>query len=211
MESKVCSKCRKLLPINEFINGKGIETGKCQNCREIQRKANAEYRCRNRETIRAKARVYHQEHKDEINHRVKLRRTLNREAINSRAREYYATHKEQHRAIMRRWSDKTGYYGEYRTKHRDKIGLYLKAYYETHRDDLLLKGHTYYECNRERILEKGRERGAKYRGELSDTYIRQRLIEIGFDKNNITPELIELKRAEMLLNRTIKNYDNEKN
>lgn len=45
---------------------------------------------------------------------------------------------------------------------------------------------------------------------LSDSYVKQMLRQIGFNNSDITPDLIELKRAELKLKRAIKEKTNER-
>lgn len=57
--------------------------------------------------------------------------------------------------------------------------------------------------NKEKLLS-NRQRSKKHRDSLSDCYIKSKLIACGFEKNDITPELIELKRQQITLKRLLK-------
>lgn len=239
MEYKVCSKCGKELPISEFVGIKGNVVTKCQKCREICRKANAVYRERNRDEINRKATIYNETHREQSRSYSKSYRELYRDKINAKSRDYYKRNIEICREKNRkRYQDNSEYHQEYRDAHKAEIHLYNLAYYEKNKEKITQQTKDYRNKNLDKVLIREREYYHKHKEEqrpkrqeyrklnrayinadsvkriarLDDYYVRTLLkTKNGFKTEEITPELIELKRATVKLKRLIKSYENETN
>lgn len=85
----------------------------------------------------------------------------------------------------------------YRSKNRDKILAYAKKYYQENKEHILATKKKY--------------KRAMVR-DLTDEYIKSKIVESRswlFGRAEITPELIELKRYEIIIQRILKAKKNE--
>ena len=89
---------------------------------------------------------------------------------------------------------KAEYDKEYRLKNRDKLNEYQRNWSLLNKEKLKPKVKIYQSKNKDVLLMKGREREKKVRENLDERIVKQMLIRQGFERNQITPELIELKR-----------------
>lgn len=64
METKVCSKCGRELPLNEFYKNKGMKDGHKNECKECFKQRQKQYYKGNRDTILEQTKQYRQEHKE---------------------------------------------------------------------------------------------------------------------------------------------------
>lgn len=186
MEYKVCSKCGKELPISEFVNSSGSILKQCKQCREKGRIEAAKYRKYHPEKIKERRIKYTETHRDEILQKSKAYYWSNREDVLER----------QKTNIKRR---------EYRIAHREKINDYSSKWQKEHRELANKRSREYRVRNKDRYLELNRASINRRTRELRDAYIRQTLIQGGFNPQDITPDLIMLKRASIQLNRAINN------
>ena len=83
-----------------------------------------------------------------------------------------------------------------KTKARDKI-----AYERKSKEAVREQSRKRRRNNQKRVNEICRRNQRKYIEELKDWYVIAKLIHIGFDRNDITQELIELKREQLKLTR----------
>ena len=186
MEYKVCSKCGKELLISEFVNSSGSILKQCKQCREKGRIEAAKYRKYHPEKIKERRIKYTETHRDEILQKSKAYYWSNREDVLER----------QKTNIKRR---------EYRIAHREKINDYSSKWQKEHRELANKRSREYRVRNKDRYLELNRASINRRTRELRDAYIRQTLIQGGFNPQDITPDLIMLKRASIQLNRAINN------
>lgn len=182
METKVCNRCHKRLPIEEFIGSKGNIIGRCKVCQEKANIVGRAYRENNREYEKARHRDYY------------LR---TREVFLEKSRFYHQRNKEHEKQL--------------REANKDKKYAYNLEYYRDNIDKIKQKVHQYYIKNRDKYLEYRREYNKTQSQTLSDTYVVRIIKDKGFSKENITLDLIELQRATILLKRQIKSYENETN
>lgn len=182
MGTKVCNRCHKRLPIEEFIGSKGNIIGRCKVCQEKANIVDRAYRENNREYEKARHRDYY------------LR---TREVFLEKSRFYHQRNKEHEKQL--------------REANKDKKYAYNLEYYRDNIDKIKQKVHQYYIKNRDKYLEYRREYNKTQSQTLSDTYVVRIIKDKGFSKENITLDLIELQRATILLKRQIKSYENETN
>ena len=84
METKICKKCGRELPLSEFYKSKGCKDGHRNECKEcfIQQR-------------KQQSKQYYQEHKEEIAEHSKQYYQDNKEAFAEHNKQYYQEHKEE--------------------------------------------------------------------------------------------------------------------
>jgi hypothetical protein len=96
---------------------------------------------------------------------------------------------------------------------------YQKLYYEIHKEKILARGKATYErnkeklkpvrqawakANRDKLNEQARARGQKARANLEDSYVKRMIrSQTGLKFKDITAEMIEKKRAEVIIKRAL--------
>jgi hypothetical protein len=96
----------------------------------------------------------------------------------------------------------TEYARKYRDANMDSVREYQKAYAQRNRHKYAAKQREWRDANMDTIMEKSRSHVYN----LSDYYIRQQL---GFHMDDIVPQdVIEFKRAQILLHRQLKKQKN---
>jgi len=97
---------------------------------------------------------------------------------------------------------------KYRERHPEKMKVIKKQAYERHGYKYAAKSRVraaqYYRDNRLETLEKVKARNNRDSAALSDTYIKKQLHHYGLKSKDIPQSLVEMKRAELKLMRTIK-------
>ena len=195
MESKVCSRCKKELPIEEFIGAEGIEFRSCNRCREIGRRQQLEYKRMNPDKIKCQNIKYKEAHREELRVKANAYYYANRESILEKQRNSIKVK-------------------EYRKAHKEDARLRTAKYRKSHPELKVInaiKAKEYRQNNKEYVLARDRAYAKKAVSELRDWYVRVRLETRGFSPNDITSDLIELEKANILLKRLIKSYENETN
>lgn len=136
-------------------------------------------------------------------------REKNKEKIRVKKKEYCDNHKKE----------KANYDRKYSEKNSDKIKVYRKKYKDENRLELAEKNKEYYKKIKdtneykkrciiyrkkveEKINKRSREHGLKQRKNLTDIYIKRRIIQhFHINEEDITSEMIEIKRAQITLHR----------
>lgn len=159
------------------------------------------YRERLGETLKAKKRAY---------------RKANKEAVNAKGREYWRENREVNLAKSAEWRAKNKDYlrefnKEYRKQNLEKVKAKAKEYRNGPKRDELLKkkaewGYANYRKDIEVSRAKASERMRKDAEELSPSYIA---VLLQIPRKVLTPELIEAKRMQMLIQRKLKEIENE--
>jgi len=124
---------------------------------------------KNKEDAKARGRRRYLKHKEEIKEKNKLYYLINKEEIDNRNRIF-------------------------RINNEDIIKEKNRSYRANNKEVLIKKNKTWREKNKDVLIEKQILRDVNNRINLKDTYVRKCLISIGFKREQITPELIELKR-----------------
>lgn len=118
MESKKCTKCGEVKPLDGFYfrsDPKPRWTGECKACLEVKGK---QYRDRNREKRRGKDLAYREAHREEASKRSRDWLKANPEKAREAHRSWDAKNKEKVREIKERW----------RVANKDKLAAALAAY-----------------------------------------------------------------------------------
>ena len=96
---KICSKCQKSLPINNFFKNKSKKDGYNNYCKLCQKIYSRQYREVNKESIREKRSVYKKEYykknKEKEKKRGKDFRKKNKEKLNAKSRQYYKENRDE--------------------------------------------------------------------------------------------------------------------
>ena len=160
-----------------------------------------EYREKLGETLKAKKRAYREANKDAINAKGREYWWENRDAKVAKHAEWCANNKELISELNKR----------YREQNPEKVKAKAKAYRNgPKRDEILQKKaewcHTNYRKDIEASRAKSREIMRKYTNELAPSYVAA-LLQVPVKV--LTPELIEAKRIQMLIQRKLKETKNE--
>lgn len=87
METKVCTKCKKHVPLNDFNKRAGAKDGlqywckHCRNANALENPPELSWRERNRNKDKESNKKYYQANKDKINKKTKEWRELNKEKV----------------------------------------------------------------------------------------------------------------------------------
>lgn len=125
---KICTFCKRELPLSAFNNKSESPDGKRSQCRECQNKKNREYDTNHKE----KKKQYQDSHQEEIRQRRAI---------------YNQTHQE----------DLKEYYKQYNEKNKEKRKEQAKKYREENLEQIKEKSKHYREENKERINAKIRQ------------------------------------------------------
>jgi len=153
------------------------------------------------ETLKAKKRAYREANKEAINAKGREYWWENREAKVAKHAEWRASNKELLKEMNRR----------YREQNLEKVKANAKARRNGPKRDEILKkkaewGHANYRKDIEASRAKSRESMRKYAEELAPSYVA---VLLQVPVKVLTPELIEAKRIQMLIQRKLKEIENE--
>jgi excisionase family DNA binding protein len=85
------------------------------------------------------------------------------------------------------------------------VSNHRKGYYLKNAETIKQRRRNYVHSNGEEVSRKKRESGRKLCAELSDSYVKHEIRDrTGLSRDEITPEMIILKREQLFLTRTIK-------
>jgi hypothetical protein len=96
MNSKECTKCKQVKPLDEFHKNKNTSDGRVPRCKACRKSDSHTYYSRNKDAILEKSRAYNQE---------------NRELVAERLRRYYDKNRDR---IL-------DYHADYRRSNREKV------------------------------------------------------------------------------------------
>ena len=95
MNSKKCSECEVVKPLDEFRHRKDSKDGRRNNCKECQDEYQKQYRQDNPKKIKERGRQYYQDNKEELNERNRQYYRNNIEKIEERHRQWRKDNKEK--------------------------------------------------------------------------------------------------------------------
>jgi len=128
MNTKICSKCKKLLPITEFYKHKSCKFGVDSICKKCNNQNCKIYRQENRGELLKRSRIKWQENKVRYNKQRKMFRKNHKELIKKQKHSYYI-------------------------KHKIKIKNKHQKYYHKNKDKILLQCKIYFQKNKSKINE----------------------------------------------------------
>jgi hypothetical protein len=193
--SKVCGMCKEEKALSEFyINGKATY---CKPCSIAKSSAFAKH---NKEHMRAQHKKYYEKNKEKYKQKFKAYYEVNREKAIQACREWRLKNPERYKEL-----DKA-----YRDRNRDKILKNQREWMRTWRlnnpelNNARRKKH--YENHKERYKAEFRENSKKIVAQMPDRYINQILNynKKKEDQIKFPKEILEAKRAQILLMRAIK-------
>ena len=130
-------------------------------------------------------------------------RIKNKERLALKAKIYRKKYYSEHREELCRKA--RTYYWE----HTEQSAIRHKEYSKLNRDSIKKKHKEWETRNIEKIREYERRRSINRVSELQPKYIRGILKQQGFNPEDITPDLIEIKRAIIQINRKVKQSKTE--
>jgi len=174
-----------------------IQTKKCSKCGEVKELESGFHKSnRNKDGYYSSCKVCHQQHYKD-----------NKERYRENHRQWAKKNPERTREFKRQWAKKNieqrkARALEYRKKNREKINERSRNNYKRDKER--------YQKYRDEHLEETKEYGLKRSVLLEDTIVRYRIRHrSGLENHQITPELIELKREQLLFYRELKNLKQE--
>ena len=182
--TKVCSKCKTLLPVIEFHKNCRFEDGfnvickKCksnlskkhrENNKEKLKAKNKEWREANRERVLAKSKEYGQANREKKKEYDKKYREKNREKLLEGYKEYYRNNLSKI-IEYRKWKRDSikKKRQEYRERNYEKFREYNKGYHVQNKEDIHKRHKQYRTDNRDRISIRNRERNKVSRSKIRE-------------------------------------------
>lgn len=94
METKICKKCGRELPLSEFHKHKGMKDGYINECKECVKKYRKHYYHDNKEKLIEQTKQFYHDNKEKILERQKHYKQDNKEKILEYNKQYYQEKKE---------------------------------------------------------------------------------------------------------------------
>ena len=160
-QTKACSKCAEVKPLDEFSPNRRASDGRQPSCKACCRT----YRAANRERVAASQAKYYLANREKI-------RARQRDAHDpERVRAYYLANRDRIRRQQKQYNQenlaaKKARDAEYRAANREKIRAYQIAYSEANREKARREAKKWMRNNPERVAEIQRRRRARKRGSV---------------------------------------------
>ena len=135
METKICKRCGRELPLSEFYKAKSCKDGHLNVCKECYLQQQKHYRQEHKETIAEQKKHYRQEHKETIAEWQKQWYQDNREDVLKQQKQYYQEHKKE----------KTEYQKQHYQDNKDTILELQKQYRQNNKDAIAERQKQYYQ------------------------------------------------------------------
>ena len=129
---KVCLKCGIEKDFNEFYKHKSRKDGLSDWCKFCQKKANIEYKKKNKSKIKLKEKEY---------------REKNKNKIRTKAREYYHKNKEKRAEYMKKWRNENPNYSKKYRENNDR-SVELREYFQKNKSELTIYQREYRRKNK---------------------------------------------------------------
>ena len=177
---KECIKCGKIKCLWAFSKQKKCEFGVCPICKKCINKYHKEYRKNNKEKLLEYSKEYRKNNKD-------MKKIHDKK--------YYEKNKEEIKESCEKW----------RENNKEEIKEYSKEYRKNNKEKLLEYSKEYRKNNKEKIKKDQDWWNKKYNKDLRNAYIKNQLkYTEKVPTEQITPEMIELKRQQLKLFREIR-------
>ena len=165
METQICNKCGRDLPLDMFHKRNKSSNGYARECKQCKKKyylanktASAEYYEENKISIAKRMKEYgkiHKEHKAEYS---KSYREKHSESLSELRKEYYEANKDVLIRYAKEYREENKEViaerkKEYRNSHRSVIN----EYYNAHKSDMVKAAREYREANKEPLAERKKE------------------------------------------------------
>lgn len=197
METKYCKFCCSDKNINDFVIEKRAKDGRtnmCSCCKNLKTKT-----YRQTPEYKEKVKLYLEKNKEKLKNGASKRYLDNKEIVLNRVKDYYSKNTNklilyQKEYLLHNKEKVSNARKNYRINNKDKIAERDFNYRNDNKNVLRIKKKLYGEKNKESISLKNKIKFRFNCDNLTDMYIKNCLVRIGFERKNITPELIELKR-----------------
>jgi hypothetical protein len=171
METKVCSKCKRELPLEAFGKCRSSKDGLKHACKECRNADKRKYNATHKQQAHEYKLWYRKTHKEEIKEKSKIYKNAHMEEIRQKGRIYYSTHKE--------------HYKNYREENREEIAKNKKIYYREIYSSFCKKGEE------EKILHYEKAKADYFKG-----WVRHHRLETHTSDGFL--RLVQLSKAELI-------------
>ena len=103
---KECSKCHRILSIEDFVKDSRNSSGYGSRCKDCERNQRKQYYENNKERISKRNKEYSKSHRDKINKKRRQNVEADYERYQKMWHDYYESHKKQHSENGRKWVNK---------------------------------------------------------------------------------------------------------
>lgn len=159
--TKLCTKCNKLRPLNDFFKRTRSKDGHTTWCKECYKQYNANWYTANIDRAKETHAKYNAN-----NYRKNRERALaykNSERGKQKRKEYYESHKEEIRE----------YHRQYREKNINRIRERKRAYYHANKDKAAIWKRRYKDSHKEQLSEAAKKYRQEHKKELNDKHIER--------------------------------------
>ena len=133
-----------------------------------------------------------------INERAKIQRIKHRDKVLARLKKWHQENKEHCREYKREYAvNNPGYHKECYERSKAKPDYIIRK---------RTSDRKYRKAHREQVNQISRKNKKQNRAKLTDSVIRQYYVELGVNRESITHEMIELKRQQIIMKRTLKEF-----
>jgi hypothetical protein len=171
METKVCSKCKRELPLEAFGKCRSSKDGLKHACKECRNADKRKYNATHKQQAHEYKLWYRKTHKEEIKEKSKIYKNAHREEIRQKGRIYYSAHKE--------------HYKNYREENREEIAKNKKIYYREIYSSFCKKGEE------EKILHYEKAKADNFKG-----WVRHHRLETHTSDGFL--RLVQLSKTELI-------------
>lgn len=140
---KICTKCKKELPLDSFSNSKRNKSGKRSACKECSNIDNKIYADKNKHKKSKYSKEYRKENYNECLKKEKESRHRNKENIKICNRKYRENNKEEEKQRHRK----------YQKENKEKLSEYHKKRYSEKKEHILKACKAYRQCNKNKKRE----------------------------------------------------------
>lgn len=145
---------------------------------------------------------------DQLQRRLRLKITGKEKEY---SRKNYLKHKEKHNLASKTWAEKNRIKSrEIKKRWNDKNKEYKKKHYLKNKKEYLNNSKNKYWNNTDEIKKRVKEYAHFVRDNLEYVYLKDRLKREGFKDEQIAPQLIDVKKTEILIHRLKKQINGKK-
>ena len=171
METKVCCRCKKVLPLEAFGKCKSTKDGLKHACKECRNADKRRYNATHKQQAHEYKMWYRKTHLEELKQKSKIYKSEHREEIIQKGRIYYSTHKE--------------HYKKYREENREILSAKKKVYYREQYSSFCVKGEE------EKVLHYEEAKADNFKG-----WVRHHRLETHTSDGFL--RLVQLSKAELI-------------
>lgn len=133
METKICSVCKKELPIAEFCRSKATKDGLETRCRSCLKEKNKKYYYEHQQERRDAIKKWHEAHKEHDCQKGKIYREQHRAELNEKKRIYRQNNSKKIKMYADSHKDEIK---QWREQHKEQIREYQKNYRQKNKEKL---------------------------------------------------------------------------